>query len=259
MVVLPFMGKTMSIQSVVLLSDQLALQRRMDIIANNIANSGTTGFKREGVEFNTLISNGSASRAAAQNISFVYDRATYRDVSPGTTKMTGNSLDMAIQGKGYFQIQTPQGIQYTRNGAFQTDNQGQIVNSQGMPVLSDGGQPIILPEDARDLTISGDGFITAQVGTGSTRSQLGKIGLVKFENDQIVKPVGNGMLTTTQTAEPVTGNVLVQGALEDSNVSPVLEITEMIKVQRAYEMAANMISAENTRLNTAIDKLSATT
>lgn len=249
----------MSIQSIVLLSDQIALRRKLDIIANNIANSTTTGFKREGVEFNTLVANGSTSRAGSQPISFVYDRATYRDVTPGTTRMTGNALDLAIQGQGYFQIQTPQGTQFTRNGSFQTDNQGQIVNSQGMPLLSDGGQPIVLPADARDLTVSGDGFITAQVGTGSTRSQLGKVGLVKFDNDQAVKPVGNSLLSTTQTPQPVTGNILVQGALEDSNVSPVLEITDMIQVQRAYEMAANMINMDNARLNTAIDKLSSAT
>jgi flagellar basal-body rod protein FlgF len=240
--------------NLVLLSDQMAMQRSVDIVANNIANSSTTGFKREGIQFNTYLS----QTTPKQSTSYVYDKATYRDTTPGTLSSTGNPLDLAIQGQGYFQIQTPQGTQYTRDGAFRTDNQGQIVNSSGMPVLSDGGQAITLPDDARDITISGDGFLTAQVGTGSSRAQLGKIGVVSFDNDQLVVPAGNGMLTTTQTPTPVLGNAIMQGAIEESNVKPVVEITDLIKLQRAYEQASNLIGSENTRLSDAIDKLSAT-
>ncbi len=240
--------------SLVLLSDQMALQRSVDVVANNIANSSTTGFKREGVQFETYVS----KPASAQKTSFVYDRATYRDTTPGTLSSTGNPLDLAIQGPGYFQIQTPQGTQYTRDGAFRTDSQGQIVTSTGLSVLSDGGQPITLPDDARDITISGDGFITAQTGTGSARAQLGKLAVVKFDNDEAVTPTSQGLLTTTQTPTPLTGNVIAQGTIEDSNVKPVLEITDLIRLQRAYEQASNLVGQENTRLSTAIDKLSQT-
>ena len=248
-------GWKMFAASLVLLSDQMATQRSVDVVANNIANASTTGFKREGVQFNTFLSQPSSK----QSTSYVYDRATYRDTSPGTITSTGNPLDLAIQGVGYFQIQTPQGTQYTRNGAFRTDNQGQIVTSSGLPVLSDAGQPIILPEDSRDITISGDGFITAQVGTGSSRAQLGKIGVVSFANDQQVTPAGNGLSTTMQAPTPVTGNAIVQGAIEASNVSSISEITSLIRLQRAYEQASNLIGSENMRLSAAIDKLSATT
>ena len=240
--------------SLVLLSDQMAMQRSVDVVANNIANGSTTGFKREGIQFNTYMSQPSTK----QSTNFVYDRATYRDTTPGAISSTGNPLDLAIQGQGYFQIQTPQGTKYTRDGEFRTDNQGQIVTSSGMPVLTDSGQPVALPEDSRDITISGDGYITAQVGTGSSRAQLGKIGVVSFENDQMVVPAGNGLLTTTQTPTPVPGNAIVQGAVEESNVKPVSEITDLIRLQRAYEQATNLISSENTRLTTAIDRLSAT-
>ena len=240
--------------SLVLLSDQMAMQRSVDVVANNIANGSTTGFKREGIQFNTYLSQPSTK----QSTSFVYDRATYRDTDPGTISSTGNPLDLAIQGAGYFQVQTPQGTQYTRNGAFRTDNQGQLVTSSGLPVLSDAGQPVTLPEDVRDITISGDGFITAQVGTGSSRAQLGKIGVVSFANDQQVIPAGNGLLSTTQAPTPVTGNAIVQGAIEESNVKPVSEITDLIRLQRAYEQASNLIGSENTRLTEAIDKLSST-
>jgi len=241
--------------SLVLLSDEMALQRSVDVIANNIANSSTTGFKRQGVQFETYVSRPTPK----QSTSFIYDRATYRDVSPGTITTTGNSLDLAIQGDGYFQIQTPQGIQYTRNGAFRTDSEGQIVTSNGLPVLSDAAQPIALPEDAFDITVSGDGTITAQTGTATSRAQLGRISLVKFDNNQIMRPTNGSLLTTLQTPTPVEGNAIVQGAVENSNVSPVLEITSLIRIQRAYEQAAGLIGQENSRLSTAIDKLSQTT
>jgi len=245
-------GQTMLAPSLVLLSDQVALQRSLDVIANNVANSNTTGFKREGIEFDTMLS----GLQKGKSINFVFDRATYRDTTPGAISATGNPLDLAIQGAGYFEIQTPQGVQYTRNGAFRTDNQGQIVTSTGMPVLSDGGQAITLPDEATDITISGDGFITAQVGTGSSRAQLGKLGIVKFDNDQQVIPAGYGMFTTTQTPTPVTGNAIVQGSIEESNVKPISEMTSMITIQRAYEQATNLISQENSRLSDAIQKLS---
>jgi flagellar basal-body rod protein FlgF len=244
--------------SLVLLSDQMALQRSVDIVANNVANSSTAGFKREGIAFNTLLSNMNA-RGGNQPIHFVVDKSTYRDASPGPLTSTGNPLDLAIQGSGYFQVQTPQGgTQYTRDGAFHTDNQGQIVTSTGNPVLSDAGQPITLPDEATNVSISGDGFITAQVGTGSTRAQLGKIGVVSFPDEQQVTPAGNGLFTTSQASTPVTGNAIVQGAVEQSNVKPISEMTDLIRIQRAYEQATNMVSNENTRLSAAIDKLSQT-
>jgi flagellar basal-body rod protein FlgF len=239
----------------VLLSDQMALQRSVDVIANNVANSSTTGFKREGVQFETYM----GKMGGKQRTAFVYDRATYRDMTPGTISTTGNPLDFAIQGNGYFQIQTPTGTQYTRNGAFHTDNQGQIVNSANMPVLSDGGQPILVPEDATDFVIGGDGFITAHVGTATARSQLGKIGVVNFDKPEALIPTTGSLFSTTQQPTPATSNnVLVQGAVEESNVKPVLEMTDLVRIQRAYEQATNLIGADNTRLADAIDKLSAT-
>jgi len=242
--------------TLVLLSSQTALQNAADVVANNIANSSTTGFKREGIVFSTLLGKAPTGN---KKLDFVYDRATYRDATPGTISATGNPLDLAIQGNGFFQVQTPQGAtQYTRNGAFQTDNQGQIVTSTGMPVLSDSGQAITLPNEATDVTISGDGFITAQVGTGSSRAQLGKIAVVKFDNDQQVTSIGGGLLTSTQTPTPVTSNPIVQGAIEESNVKPVSEITNLITIQRAYEQASNLLSQESGRRSAAIDKLSQT-
>ncbi|MDE1900162.1 MAG: flagellar basal-body rod protein FlgF [Alphaproteobacteria bacterium] len=243
----------------VLLSDQMALERSLDVVANNIANSNTTGFKREAMQFDTVLSNLGGGASSTAPISFVYDRATYRDMKPGAISNTGNPLDLAIQGDGYFQVQTPQGKQYTRDGAFQIDNQGQIVTASGLPILSDSGQPIIIPDQSTDLTISGDGTVSVQNGTVTSRTILGKVGVVEFANNQALSPTGAGLYTTTQAPTPAAANnVIVEGALEQSNVQPVVEITDLIKIQRAYEQATNMISNENTRLDNAIDKLSQT-
>jgi flagellar basal-body rod protein FlgF len=246
--------------SLVLLSDQMALQRTVDIVANNVANSSTTGFKREGIQFNTLLSQLQSGAANNEGVHFVIDKSTFRDAAPGTMSTTGNPLDVGIQGPGYFQVQTKTGqTQYTRDGAFRTDDQGQLVTSTGQPVLSDGGQPITIPDEASDITVGGDGFITAQVGTGNTRAQLGKIGVVQFADEQQVIPAGNNLFTTAQAAIPSTDSRLMQGVIEESNVQPITEMTNLIQIQRAYEQATNMISQENTRLGNAIDKLSQTT
>jgi flagellar basal-body rod protein FlgF len=246
----------MSATGLVLLSSQMALQRSVDIIANNIANSSTTGFKREGIAFETAMKKAAGGGGSLGGTSYVYDKATYRDMSPGTISATGNPLDLALQSPGYFEIQTPQGTQYTRDGAFRTDSQGQIVTSTGMPVLGDSGQPIVLPDDARNITVSGDGFVTAQSGTGALRAQLGKLGVVTFANDEQVVPAGNDMLTTTQTPVPATGNPIIQGSIENSNVKPISEITDLIAIQRAYEQSTNIVGNENSRLTNAINVLS---
>jgi flagellar basal-body rod protein FlgF len=250
-------AKHMRSTDLVLLSNQMALERSVDIIANNIANSSTTGFKRQGIEFNTYLTSGNQS--SGQATSFVYDRATFRDTSVGVITNTGNPLDLALQKEGYFQVQTAQGTQYTRDGAFRTNNQGQIVTSTGLPVLSESGQPITVPEDSSDLTVYSDGFVTVKSGTGSARTSLGRIGVVKFDNDNQLTPVSGTLLTTTQAPVPVTDSIITQGAIEESNAKPVVEITELIRIQRAYEQATNFISQDNTRLTSAIDKLSATT
>ncbi|MFY9288623.1 MAG: flagellar basal-body rod protein FlgF [Alphaproteobacteria bacterium] len=241
--------------SIVLLSNQQALRRAMDIVANNVANSSTTGFKREGIEFDSFLS----QPAPNHTINFVVDRATYRDAATGPITKTDNPLDLAIQGEGYFQVQTPQGKRYTRNGSFQIDSQGQITNLAGQPLLSDGGQAITVPDTTTQINISGGGFVTARTDKGTALSQLGKIGVVSFKNEQKIIPEGNGLYSTSQVSAPSINSSVVQGALESSNVQPIVEMTEMIKIMRSYEQATMMVAKENERLTNAIDKLSRTT
>lgn len=242
--------------SLVLTSAQSALERSLDIVANNVANASTTGFKREGIEFDSLLS----TPDGGEPINFVVDRATYRDASTGPIQPTDNPLDVAIQGQGYFSVQMPDGTTaYTRDGAFQIDNQGQLVTQQGYPVLGAGGAPIILPATTTEVNIAADGFVSARVDQGINLAQIGKIAVVKFDNEQQMTPQGNNLYTTTQDAAPADKATIVQGALEQSNVQPILEMTQLIQIQRSYEQASNLISQENQRLDTAINTLSKTT
>lgn len=242
--------------SLVLLSDQTALERAMDIVANNVANASTSGFKREGIAFDTFIS----QPAPGKPINFVVDRATYRDAAEGPIQPTDNPLDLAIQGPGYFEVQMADGsTRYTRAGAFQLDTQGRISTLGGQPVLAEGNQSITIPDTASQVNISQDGTVSARVDNGTNLATLGKIAVVKFANEQALQPQGNGLYTTSQTPEPATGSAVVEGAIEQSNVQPVIEMTQMIRIMRSYEQASNLISQENTRLNEAITTLSRTT
>jgi flagellar basal-body rod protein FlgF len=241
--------------SLVLLSNQEALQRAIDIVANNVANASTAGFKREGIEFDTLLTRPSTD----ESIEFVVDRATYRDTSNGPINMTGNPLDFAIQGAGYFPVQTSQGIRYTRAGTFQLNTDGAIVDLDGDELLAEGDQPITIPSTATQINISGDGFVTARVDNGAGLAELGKLKLVKFENEQALQQVGHGLYTTSQDPTPADTSSIVQGALEQSNVQPVVEITQMIQIMRSYEQTVNLIGQENSRIDDALNKLSKTT
>lgn len=244
-----------SSSNLVLLSGQMALSQAMDVVANNIANASTTGFKREGIAFETLLSRGAITNTKTAS-NFVYDRTTYRDTGPGPIAGTGNPLDLAIEGDGYFQVQMPDGSTgYTRAGSFQLDTGGQIVTLAGFPLIADGG-PVSIPDTVSQINVSSDGFISARVDNGAALAQLGKINLVKFNNDQALQSAGNGVYTTKEAPQPVTENSAIkQGSLEQSNVEPVTEITNMIRIMRAYEQTSNMISKENERANDAIARL----
>ena len=246
----------MQSSNLVLLSQQQSLQQAMDVVSNNIANSSTTGFKREAMSFDTYLSH----PASGQNINFIVSRGTYRDTTGGPIQSTGNQLDLAIQGQGYFQVQGADGTsRYTRGGSFQLNNQGQLTTQSGLPVLNDGGQPITIPDTASQINISSDGFITAKTDNGTSLSEVGKVGLVKFDNEQQMKSEGNGLYATSQTASASQNGSIVQGAVEQSNVQPITEMTQMLKIYRAFEQSSNMINQENQRRDDAITKLAKTT
>jgi flagellar basal-body rod protein FlgF len=227
------------------LSSQMALQHQMGVVANNMANLSTPAFKGEQMLFEQYL----IKPPGNSPLAFVQDNGTVRDLRQGSLTKTGNTLDLALEGAGYFAVQTPLGTRYTRNGHFQLDAQGQIVTSQGYPVLSDGSQPIAVASGADKISIGPDG--TVSLGRGA----IGKLQIVNFDQPQAVVPSANGLYLTDQAPQPTTKTKVIQGMMEESNVQPVLELTRMMAVSRASGTVKDFLDEESTRQRDTIDKL----
>ncbi len=239
--------------SFIALSRQGTLRRQMSVIANNIANMNTTGFKGEKMMFiQHIVKTPSSDRLGQDRLAFVRDIATVRDTSEGPLKRTGNPLDVAISGDGYFVVETPSGELYTRNGHFRMDETGQLVTQNGDPVLSDGGQPFFFSPEDTDITISRDGTVSTENGT------LGRLRVVSFENKQDLRMVAGGLMASNKTAEDMDSPDLVQHMLEGSNVQPIIEMTRMIETQRSYDGAKKLIDREDERIKRMINELART-
>jgi flagellar basal-body rod protein FlgF len=232
----------------VLVSQEDALSRRMDVAAQNMANVNTTGYKSQGMVFEDFIKKPDPRFTHH----LVLDRATYRDTTAGTLLPTDNPLDLAIQGPGYYAVNTPEGTQYTRAGSFVLDTEGNVVTPEGYPLLSGGGQPITIPTEAQRIAIGRDGTISTEIGNA------GKLSVVRFENEQGLKPTHSGLYSTDETPVEDSTSSIVQGMVEASNVKPVAEMTNIIDVSRSYQWVANLINAENDRLRNAVRVLGRT-
>jgi len=236
------------------LSHQLAAYRAMDVIANNIANVSTPGFKREAAKFEEFVTmmRPAEGQTGLQPVSFVKDAGVMRDTSQGNLEQTGATYDVAIAGNGFFQVQTPNGMRYTRDGHFSLDNNGNVVTSQGYPVQGDGGAITVAPTDGQ-VIIAPDGTISS-VLNGVT-NLLGKFKVVDFPSTTAMAKQGSNLYATDQTPTvPATVNVR-QGAVEASNVQPVIEISHMIEVMRAYEATASLSKSQEDMMRQAINQL----
>src|SRR5271169_1964458 len=156
------------------LSRQMALGRELDVVANNIANINTTGYKADGSLFEEFLSSAARADQTGSSVSFVQDRGTWHDLSPGPIERTGNPLDVAINGNAFLVVQTPSGDRYTRNGSLQISATGQLVTSDGNPVAGDAG-PITFQPNDNQVSISRDGTISVREGTSTTDSLRGKL------------------------------------------------------------------------------------
>ncbi len=240
---------------------------KVQVIAGNIANMGTTGFKSQRAEFQDLVYE-HVQRIGAQasdqgNIlpvgielgSGVKTVGTPRLMTQGTLQQTGNSLDVAIQGDGWFKIQMPDGsFSYTRDGSFQMDSQGRMVTAEGNVV-----QPTItIPQNATGITINNQGQVSVIMPGGTTSTLLGQLTLTRFPNNAGLQANGDNLFTATPASgTPQDGNpgtdgagTLLQGSLEQSNVEAVTEISNLIAAQRAYEMNSKVITAADEMLQT---------
>ena len=236
--------------SLIALSRQGTLRRQLNIIANNLANMNTTGFKAKKMMFiEHLTRSEGGGSIAGQPISFVRDIATMRDTAAGTLKETGNPLDLAIRGPGYFVVETEDGERYTRNGHFRLDEAGKLVTQGGNPVLSDSGQPFFFSPEDSQIKVASDGTVSTENG------ELGRIRGVRFENDQELRETTGGFLSSKNPPEDVETPDVVQNMLENSNVQPIMEIAKMIAVERAYSDVKRFIAREDERIRTMMREL----
>ncbi|MGA2566034.1 MAG: flagellar basal-body rod protein FlgF [Pseudolabrys sp.] len=238
------------------LSRQVGLAREMDVVANNIANLNTTGYKADGSVFEEYLTSAARSDQTGSRVSFVRDRGVWHDMSQGPIERTGNPLDVAVDGTGFLVVQTPRGERYTRNGALQINTSGQLVTSDGFPVLGDGG-PITLQANDRQVQISRDGTISVREGASNVDSARGKLRLVTFTDPQQLQKDGSSTFNPTAGAQPqpATTGGIIQGVVEKSNVRGVVEMSRMIEITRAYTQIDGLLQQQNDLSQSAIDKL----
>jgi len=246
----------------------MAMDLNVQVIANNLANMTTTGYKRQRATFQDLlydhVSRIGTQTSAQGNIlpvgidvgSGVKTVGTARLMTQGTLTSTGNALDVAIRGDGFFKIQMPDGTYaYSRDGSFQMDAQGRIVTPKGNVVMP----AITIPQNSSGLTINAQGQVSVIQQGSTTPTVLGQITITRFINQAGLLPIGDNLYTETpasgspQDGLPGTDGAgdLLQGNLEQSNVDSVSEITNLIAAQRAYEMNGKVITAADQMLSTA--------
>ncbi len=243
------------------LSRQMVLGRELEVVANNIANINTTGFKADNSlfeEFLMPVARDSEFTGADQRISFVQDRGTWQDLSQGAIQQTGNSLDVAIDGNAFLVVQTPRGERYTRNGAMQINAAGQLVTSEGYQVLGDAG-PITLQRTDNDVAISQNGLVTVREGANTkVDSPRGKLRLVGFDQAQRLQKDGGSTFVAPAGVDPgpaPRNTRVMQGALEKSNVRGVVEMTRMIEITRNYTQVATLLQQQSDMRKNSLQQL----
>lgn len=233
------------------LSRMVAQQRALEVRATNIANTGTPGFKSEAVLFSDYLLNqrGVTPPPGGRTVQLVQDRATWRDFGQGQVSKTGNPLDLALQGEGFFVVETSRGERYTRAGRFSLSASGQIVDMGGNPVLGTDGRAINVPPETSSFMVGGDGTITSDAGP------IGKFRVVQFDDQQLMHSEGESLFETTQAARDATAPALSQGTIEGANIKAIVEITAMMAEMRDFEFASQFVDGEAQREQSAIDKI----
>jgi flagellar basal-body rod protein FlgF len=237
----------MDLTSNIATSRLVAQQRAMDVIADNIANANTPGYKAERTQFSDWLSR--QATTPEHTIAYTQDRATWREQQSGTLTHTGNPLDLALTNDGYFTVNTTRGPRLTRDGRFSLLPSGTVADSAGDALLDTNGQPVQLSSADTIITVAGDGTLSSENG------QLAKIGLVQPADPMQLQAEGNMLFRSGSATMAVTSPGIVQGAMEDSNVQPVLEVTRMMDGERQFQFMIQFIQAESDRQQGVIDKL----
>jgi flagellar basal-body rod protein FlgF len=240
----------MDITTALAASRLIAQQRAMDITANNIANANTPGYRTERVVFSDYIDKqtGTKSPPGIKSISYTHDRATYREPQPGSVTHTGNTYDLALTSDGYFTVNTKNGPRLTRDGRFGPMPDGTLADASGNAVLDTNGKPLQIPATDTRITIASDGSVSTESG------QIGKIGVVQTDPMKLQAEGATHFIAGAPTT-PVAAPGIVQGAMEGSNVQPVLEVTRMLDNERQFQFVTQLVQAEGDRQQNAIEKL----
>lgn len=229
------------------LSRQMVLRTGMDLVANNIANANTSGYRTQNPLFSEYLSD---PKGARDPISLVYDRGQYDVTRAGTIQTTGNELDVAVIGPGFIGVKMPNGeTQFTRSGNFTLNSKSEIVTPSGHQVSDAGGAILSIPEGATEVRIDKQGRVSTQNG------QVGQIMVREFDNPQSLEPQGSGLYKTNENGNVPQDTVVLQGQLEGSNVQPVLEMTRMIQISREYQSIQRFVQTDHDRQRTAIQRL----
>lgn len=231
------------------LTRQTGLLNEMQTIANNIANLATTGYRREGVVFAEFIRD---TGRGQDSVSYADAHGRLTDASQGALDTTGSTFDFAIEGPGFFLLDTPDGERLTRAGAFMPNQNGELVSADGYRLLDSGGAAIFVPPNARNVAMAGDGTLSAD------GLPLARVGVFLPNDPTALTRTAGTMFRADGGVEPVEDARLFQGFLEQSNVSPVSEMARMIEVQRAYELGQKFLDREDDRVRAVIRTLGQT-
>ncbi len=227
------------------LTRQAGLMREMQIVANNIANASTSGFRREGMVFSEHVKR----LEEGPSLSMANGNARHVDLSQAGLSQTGGTFDFAIKGDGFFQIETPNGLRLSRAGSFAPNADGELVTPDGFRVMDEGGGAVFIPPDAAKISLAQDGTLSAD------GEPLTRLGLWQPADPQQLIHEGGTLFASPGGLEPVEGGVLMQGFVEESNVNPIAEVSRMIEVQRAYEMGQGLLDREDDRVRNVIRTL----
>ncbi|WOK37762.1 flagellar hook-basal body complex protein [Sphingomonas sp. C3-2] len=242
----------MDVSTYVLLSHEQALRRRLDVTANNMANSSTVGFKREQPLFHEYVERAQEAPVDdAKKTSFVLDYGAVHDTSPGAFQPTGNPLDVMIDGPGYLSVEVAGEVGYTRAGFIKILESGELVTAGGQFILGEGGQPIRVPPEQRaTVAIASDGSVITREG------QIGRIAVTVFADENQISPRGDGIVTGTGGQQLTADQTRLRvGGVEGSNVQPIVETSNMVEILRAYQSSMRMSENLNELRKQAISRL----
>ncbi len=233
------------------LSRLVAQTRAIDVLANNVANMNTPGFRAERTIFADWLWQRQGNEPPGSGvIAYTQDRATYRSRRPGEIDHTGNPLDLALSGTGYFTVSTKRGPRLTRAGRFALAANGTVVDEEGNALLDVRGKPLKVTTADTMLSVAADGTLSSENGL------IGKIGVVSVADPNKLKAEGGRLLNAAATTtRPVASPKIVEGAVEKSDVQPTMEVTRMMNDLRGFQMVAQFIQAEADRHQSAIQRI----